>query len=107
VFHLITDLYASIAYALSENKRFLADSSAKFKTIIKSLQTGYFSCPVKDQVHHILFAIKQPAKLIHHARLQYNINQTMRQEIEFFYDKLRPDSGIQWESSIAHIIPRM
>ncbi len=45
VFHLLTHLYASIAYALSENKRFLADSSAKFKLIIKLLQTRYFSCP--------------------------------------------------------------
>ncbi len=37
VFHLLTHLYASIAYALSENKRFLADSSPEFQTLIKSL----------------------------------------------------------------------
>jgi hypothetical protein len=30
VFHLLTHPYASIAYALSENKHFLADLSAKF-----------------------------------------------------------------------------
>jgi hypothetical protein len=71
VFHLLTHLYASIAYALSENKHFLADLSAKFKSIIKSLQTGCFSCPAKDQVCHILFAIKQSAKTIHPTRLQY------------------------------------
>ncbi len=107
MFHLLTHLYASIAYTLSENKRFLADLSGKFKSIIKSLLTGHFSCPVKDQVHHILFTIKQSVKLIHHARFQYNINQTMHQEIEFFCEKLCPDSGIQWESPIAHIILRM
>ncbi len=42
VFHLLTHLYASIAYALSENKRFLADSSPEFQTLIKSLRSGYF-----------------------------------------------------------------
>ncbi len=31
----------------------------------------------------------------------------MRHEIEFFRKKLLPNSGIHWESPIAHIIPRM
>jgi hypothetical protein len=31
----------------------------------------------------------------------------MHQEIEFFHKKLLPNSGIRWESPIAHIIPRM
>ncbi len=103
VFHLLTHLYSSID-ALSENKRFLVDSSSEFKLIIKLLQTGCFSCPMKNQVHHISFAIKP--KLIHHERLQCNINETMHQETEFFCDKLHPNSGIQWESPIANIIPR-
>jgi hypothetical protein len=58
VFHLRTHLYASIAYALSENKRFLEDHSPEFQTLIKSLQSGYFFCNFKDQIHHISFAIK-------------------------------------------------
>ncbi len=35
VFHLLTHLYASIAYALSKNKRFLEDSSLEFQTLIQ------------------------------------------------------------------------
>ncbi len=35
VFYLLTHLYASIAYALSENEIFLADSSPEFQTLIK------------------------------------------------------------------------
>jgi hypothetical protein len=50
VFHLLTHLYASIAYALSENKKFLADSSPEFQTLIKSLCSCYFFCNVKDQI---------------------------------------------------------
>ncbi len=51
--------------------------------------------------------MKHAAKLTHHASYQYNINRTMRYEIEFFCNKLKPDSGIKWETSIAHLIPRM
>jgi hypothetical protein len=107
VFHLLTHLYAFIAYALSENKRFLADSSPEFQTLIKSLHSGYFFCNVKDQIHHISFAIKRSTKLVHQSRCKYNITKSMRQEIEFFHEKLLPKSRICWESPTAHIIPRM
>ncbi len=107
VFHLLTHLYASTAYDLSENKRFLADSSLEFQTLIKSLHSGYFFCNVKDRIHRISFAIKRSTKLVHQSRCQYNITKSMRQEIEIFRKKLIPKSGICWESPIAHIIPRM
>jgi hypothetical protein len=107
VFHLLTHLYASIAYALSQNKRFLADSSPEFQTFIKSLRSGYLFCNAKDQICHISFAIKCSAKLVHQSRCQYNITKSMHQEIEFFRKKLLPNSKICWESPIAHIIPRM
>ncbi len=57
IFHLLTHLYASIAYAHSKNKRFLEDSSPEFQTLIKSLRSGYFFRNVKDQIRHISFAI--------------------------------------------------
>jgi hypothetical protein len=107
VFHLLTHLYALIAYALLKNNRFLADSSPEFQSLIKSLWSGYFFCNVKDQIRHIFFAIKRSAKLVHQSRCQYNITKSMRQEIEFFCKKLLPNSGICWESPIAHMIPRM
>jgi hypothetical protein len=37
---------------------------------------------------------------------QYNINKTMRYKIEFFRNKIKPDSGIEWETPIAHLIPQ-
>jgi hypothetical protein len=58
VFHLLTHLYSSIEYALSENKRFLEDSSPEFQNLIKSLRSGHFFYNVKDQICHISFAIK-------------------------------------------------
>ncbi len=68
VFHLLTHLYASIAYALSENKRFLEDSFPEFQILIKSLRLGYFFCNFKDQIRHISYAIKRSAKLVHQSR---------------------------------------
>ncbi len=50
--------------------------------------------------------MKHVAKLTHHASYQYKINRTMHYKFEFFCDKLKPDSGIEWEMHIAHFIPQ-
>jgi hypothetical protein len=43
--------------------------------------------------------MKTAAHLIHHAKFEYNINKKILQEIEFFRDKLLPESNIVWEIS--------
>jgi hypothetical protein len=106
VFHLLSSLYLSIAYALSKNKRLLTKSSAEFQDIVLAIQTNAFVTPCKDLARHTSFAMKRAEKLTHHASYQYNINRTMCYKIEFFRDKLKPDSGIKWEMPIAHLIPQ-
>jgi hypothetical protein len=105
VFHLLTHLYLSIAYALPENKRLLTESSAEFQDIVLAIRTNAFVTPCKDLVQHTSFAMKHAAKLTQHTSYQYNINKTMHYKIEFFWDKLKPDSGVEWEMLIAHLIP--
>jgi hypothetical protein len=61
--------------------------------------------PCKDLARHTSFTMKPVAKLTHHASYQYNIKNTMHYEFEFFCNKLKPDSGIEWETPIAHLIP--
>ncbi len=95
VFHLLSQLYLSIAYALSKNKRLLTESSVEFRDIILAIQTNDFVTPCKDFARHTSFAMKCVAKLTYHASYQYNINKTMRYEIKFFCNKLKPDSGIE------------
>ncbi len=107
VLHLLTHLYASITYALAKNKQLLADSSPEFKSICLSLRTGNFPCTAKDQVKHVNHAMKRTAKMVHHAKFKFDTYKTMRQEIDFFREKLLPDSDIKWETPIVHIIPRM
>jgi hypothetical protein len=106
VFHLHSHLYLSIAYALSENKRLLTESSAEFQDIVLAIQTNAFITPCKDLAWHTSFAMKRAAKLTHHASYQYNINKTLHYKIEFFCNKLKPDSGIEWETPSAHLIPQ-
>jgi hypothetical protein len=105
VFHLLARLYLLIAYALSENKRFLTKSSAEFRDIVLAIRTNAFVTSCKDLARHTSLAMKRAEKLTHHASYQYNINRTMRYVIEFFRNKLKPDSGIEWEMPIAHLIP--
>jgi hypothetical protein len=106
VFHLLSHLYLSTAYALSKNKRLLTESSAEFHNIILAIRTGAFITPCKDLARHTSFDMKHAVKLTHHASYQYNINKTMRYEIKFFCNKLEPDSGIKWEMPITHLIPQ-
>ena len=106
VFHLLSHLSSSIAYALSENKRFLSETSQEFRDMIAVMKSNKAITICKDLARHTSFAMKRAAKMIHHAYNEYNINTTMRAEIEFFRDKLKPDSGIDWETPIAHLIPR-
>jgi hypothetical protein len=105
VFHLLSHLYLSIAYALSKNKRLLTESSAEFQDIVLAIQTNAFFTPCKDLARHTSLAMKRLEKLTHHASYQYNINKTMRYKIEFYCNKLKPDSGIELEMPIAHLIP--
>ena len=106
VFHLLTHLYASIAFALAQNKRLLLESSREFRDVVQSLRTGSYLCSAKDQAKYISFALKKSAKMIHHAKFKFRITSSMRQEIEFFREQLRPESEILWETPIAHIILR-
>jgi hypothetical protein len=102
----MTQMYASIAKALASNKAILLESSHEFKNIIQSLSTGSFACLPKDQMH-LSFALKKAARLVHHSKNKYFITNNMRLEIKFLRDKLLPQSDIQWETPITHIIRRM
>ncbi len=73
-----------------------------FQDIVLAIQTNAFVTPCKDLVRHTSFAMKRVAKLTYHASYQYNINRTMHYKIDFIRNKLKPDSGIEWEMPIAH-----
>ena len=45
--------------------------------------------------------------MTHHADREYNIVTSMREEIDFFEQQLKPNSGVEWEAPIAFLIKRM
>jgi hypothetical protein len=49
--------------------------------------------------------MKQAETMMHHTMYQYNINKTMHHKLNFFCNKLKPDSHINWEIPIAYLIP--
>ena len=106
VYHLLSHLYTSIAYALAENKHLLSESSEEFRTIISDIKLGKYDTYGADQAKYISFAIKRAAHLVHHAKFKHNINATMRAEIDFFREQLHPDSDTQWVTPLALIVPR-
>ena len=96
VHHLLTHLYASIAYSLAKNKRLLTESSQEFCDVVQSLQTGSFPCLSTDQVRHISFALKKAARMVHHSKYKFIINLSMRKKSNSFgtsYSQIRPSSG--------------
>ena len=105
IFHLLSHLYSSIAYALTENKKLLMELLQEFRDIVIAIQTGAFFISCTDLARHTSFTMKQAARLTHHTSYQYNIKRTIRAKIKFFRDKLKPDSSIEWETPIAHLIP--
>ena len=61
VFHMLSHLYTSIAYALAENKAILEESSNEFKQLALKIKAGNFNTTCKDQAKHVSFAIKKMA----------------------------------------------
>ena len=51
--------------------------------------------------------MKKAAKMVNRNHATYLVNSTMRDELNFISDALKPDSGIKFVTPIAHLIPRM
>ena len=108
VYFLISHLYGSIAFALGKNKEYLEAHSKEFQHLVALQKSGTRFAGAKTSHDKIVrFAIKQAARSVHHSRRKYDIVPTMRAEIEFFRRMLQPNTGLSWETPIAHLIKRV
>jgi hypothetical protein len=103
----MSHIYTSLAYALQSNKVFLEASSEEFKLILSQLRKKQFSGSQIDIAKQINFALKMVAKLVNNSKHMYVINSTMQEELKFICQALEEDSGINFETPIAFIIPRI
>ena len=104
LYHLMPQLYASVAYALRENAFYLATTSRSFRKMIKKAKSAA-RAEHTDDAREINFAIRQVAKKTHSANVRYRIPPTLKKEIELVKRLLR-DSSISLSTFIGHIVPR-
>ena len=106
IYKLLSHMYTSITYALSKNKALLSESSNEFKKLVQQIKTKQFTIRMADTAKQVNFAMKKAARMVHRCNYKYIINETLRDELEFIYQALDPQSEISFRSPIAHIIPR-
>jgi len=106
IFKLMSHLYTSLAFSLKSNAELLEKSSNGFRTLVKQIETKNFIGKQSDHQRHLKYAMKMAAKMINKHGNLYLVNRTMRSELIFLSDALNPNSGIKFETPIAHLIPR-
>ena len=107
IYKIMTHLYFSLAFALKQNGALLMISSPEFKKLSDQLATKQFRGKPSDIAKHVCFAMKKAAQMKNRAKYSYKINPSMRQELDFIRQALEPDSGIEFRTPIALLIPRM
>jgi hypothetical protein len=107
IYKLMSHLYTSLAFALKSNTELLSRSSNGFKELVNQIKTKNFSGNQSDHQRHIKFAMKEASRMINKHSHKYLVNATMREELNFISDALSENSGIKFETPIAHLIPRI
>ena len=105
VFHLMSHIYASVGFALQENKKVLVQSSHPLQALAHKIQVRDFrnSDNLAKELH---FALKEADRMVHKALLRYRINKTMEDELDFIRQALAFESDIPWRTKLGLIIPR-
>jgi hypothetical protein len=107
VFKLMSHLYTSLAFALKSNTKLMEKSSSGFRDLVKQITTKTFLGKQSDHQCHINYVMKQAAKMVNINGHQYLVNATMWDELDFLSHALSADSGIKFETPIAHLIPKI
>jgi hypothetical protein len=107
IFKLMSHLYTSLAFALKTNTELLQESSSGFRELVNQITTKNFSGEQSDHQRHIKFVMKKAVKMITRHNHNYLVNRTMRDELNLLSSALSPESGIKFETPIAHLIPRI
>ncbi len=106
VYKLMSHLYHSTAYAIGSNKEILAATSAEFQALYDKIKTKRFTGKPSEVAKLLNFALKKAAQMTNRYAHKYPIVDTMRHELDYFEEALRPDSGIAFETAIAHLVKR-
>jgi hypothetical protein len=111
VYHLMTHMYSSSSFALRENREFLGRNSSNFVKYINKIKelrkrAKEETSDVQENIALINFAMKKSSQSVHRSKREYYIGKDMRAEIDFLAQALEENSGVKWETPIAHMIKR-
>jgi hypothetical protein len=102
IYHLMPQMYASIAYALRENHEYLASTQKSFQKLIKQAKKR----PTGDEdEREVNFALQQVARKTHASKRKYRMPQSLKEEIVFM-SKILHDNNIELSTPFGHIVPR-
>ena len=102
LYHLMPHLYASVAYALRQNKSYLSNTSKEFRELVRRAK---ISPSTDDDKRDVSFALQKSAQLLHKVDERYRIPVSLREELDYI-TALLADKSIQLTTQIAHIVPR-
>ena len=103
IYHMMPQLYASCAFALRENKFFMASTSRRFRKLIEKAKK---KPSLQEDAREIQFAIKMAAKRIHGCDQRYRIPPSMKREINILRQMIADDT-ISLSTPFGHIVPRV
>ena len=106
VYHLMPQIYASIAFALRANETFLLNENAQFRSLVNKIKSLRLLPKVEQDVEHLNFYVRKAAKRKFKSSLRFDMNETLTEEIEVLRSWLCPTSGISWEAAMAHLFHR-
>ena len=102
IYHLIPMLYASVAFALRENNKFLILTSSAYRKLIEKAKR---KARREEDNREINFAVGQAVKKAPSCKRKYRIVLSMREEIQFLR-KILTDDTVTLATSLGHIVPR-
>jgi hypothetical protein len=100
--YLMPQLYLSLASALKMNQEEEIRTSRSFRNALRAMRQA--PATVEGDKTRTFFQ-SETAKIIHHKKTQYNINTSLRKELNIVRQALA-DPTIRKGSSISHLIPR-
>jgi hypothetical protein len=79
----------------------------KLSDLVSQIEQKQFFGKQTDLQRNVNLVFKRAAKMVNNFGHKYLVNRTMRKELNFISEALKPDSGIVFKTPIARLIPRI
>ena len=105
LYHVMGQLYASMASALAGNGKYLLGSCTKYRDLIKTIKKRDREQDSSLSTRRVHFAMSQAAKRRHGCKKLYRMPPSFFEELDFIRNVIT-DEGLRLESNIGHLVER-